>query len=105
MAKEDTVVALYEARFERNEQQLDRIEKKVGENTAILKNGLKDRMFSLEKIVEDALKPQPWWQKFLLKTGGTAVIISLFVGGIYLILRVMPANTLIQLLEALGGIV
>ena len=86
------------------ESQLTRMEKELIRHGKILDNGLKDRMERIEKVVETALTPQPPWQKFLFKTGGTFIIIALFTGSLYLLLRIMPADTLIQLVQAIIGV-
>ena len=99
-----TDLEMYESvckpRFDSQQKQLDRLEGIANENHAILKNGLKGKMASIEALIEKVMTPAPWWQKFLLKYAGTVIIIGSFILGIWLALRLLPEDVVVGIIEA-----
>lgn len=93
----DTYEAVCKERFQSQNEQLKRIEEIAVDNAKILNNGLKDRMKAVEAVVKELdakidryLRPQPWWQKLLLKWGGTVVILLSFILLSALALKLLP---------------
>ena len=103
-------------RLSEQEKTLRRLEDIATENSKVLHNGLKERMAKVEieveklsdavvKAIQDALTPPPWWQKFLLKTGGTFLIVFTFVGAMLLLAKALPVEVLATIIQTAAEII
>ena len=83
----------------------------VNKNSEILQNGLSDRMDKVEegmsKLQEslvDALRPPKVvspWKKFMLKWFGTFIILTMFIGFVWLAFTILPSSAADKILEAI----
>ena len=89
------------ARFNSQQEQLDRIESITIDNAKILNNGLKDRLAK----IEEALRAESPWLKVLYKVFIPLFRGAAFIGGLAVLLRLLPMDVVVRLLEMLlsGG--
>jgi len=93
------------------QKELEKLSIVAEDNARILKNGLRDRVSKIEtsiheltKVVVEAMKPAAAvspWKKFAFKWLGTFIILTMFLGLMWVTFQILPASAASSILDTL----